>query len=451
MNTIQAMNPGLYNMASQNAMSMGTQHWGSMMPQISNQMQQLQTAFPQMANTFTVGQGKMHTFGQNFQLPGGGNMTIGGFGFLNAPHASTTPLAQSVEGQGNMGQGLLDCLPPGAKGSGLMQQYQQMIQQMMQVLSQIISQMCGVGQAMNGPMAQTGHMGGELAGRFGGFGANAEIGGTMKAGIMGGFMMGGAFAKGKAEAKPRPRPQLGPEIGGRDDDGGGSGGFTGGSVAVGGGGFAGVGIGEGGDGGDGGGDGGDGGDGGGGDGGGDGDPLAFDLNGDGKIGVTGASTAQVRKGNYERGRTVDFDLDGDGKLDRTEWMAGDGDGLLVDNSDGRASEDMNGTRLFGDEGGTYKDGIAKLKLRDANNDGKISGEELKGLEMWVDDGDAKVENGEMKTLEELGITEISVERNVVKNDRGEELMRSTATRADGSKIMTEDVWWDGDFSKKGEI
>jgi hypothetical protein len=30
-------------------------------------------------------------------------------------------------------------------------------------------------------------------------------------------------------------------------------------------------------------------------------------------------------------------------------------------------------------------------------------------------------------------------------------MRSTATRADGSKIMTEDVWWDGDFSKKGEI
>ena len=198
----------------------------------------------------------------------------------------------------------------------------------------------------------------------------------------------------------------------------------------------------GGDGGDGGGfSGGDGGDGGDGGGDGSGDPLAFDLNRDGKIGVTGGSTAENRNGKYEMGRTVDFDLDGDGKMDKIEWMAGDGDGMLVDNSDGKAAENMDGTRLFGDEGGKYRDGIAKLKLRDANNDGKISGDELKGLEMWIDDGDAKVEAGEMKTLEELGITEISVKRDVQTNERGEKLMRSSAKFANGEEIMTEDVWF----------
>jgi len=78
---------------------------------------------------------------------------------------------------------------------------------------------------------------------------------------------------------------------------------------------------------------------------------------------------------------------------------------------------------------------------DVNGDGKLTGVELEGLEIWVDDGDAKVEEGEMQSLAQHGITEISVEMNEVVDANGDTLMRSTATTEDGRTIMTEDVWF----------
>jgi hypothetical protein len=189
----------------------------------------------------------------------------------------------------------------------------------------------------------------------------------------------------------------------------------------------------------GGGGGGDGGDGGG------GDPLVLDLNHDGKIGVTGQTTA--RDGDRGTlGRTVSFDLDGDGKKDEIEWLAGDGDGLLVDDRDGGATGAMltngeiDGKRLFGDERGTYFNGYAKLQGFDKDGDGKLTGEELDGLKVWVDDGDAKLEGGELKTLRELGITEISVKMHHEQNAKGETLERSSFVQ-DGQTHMTEDVWF----------
>lgn len=172
-------------------------------------------------------------------------------------------------------------------------------------------------------------------------------------------------------------------------------------------------------------------------------PVAFDLNGDGKIGTTGQTTAKDRNAGTEMGRTVQFDIDGDGKKDTIEWMDGKGDGLLVDNSDGRAATDMNGKRLYGDEGGKFGNGYDKLALRDANGDGKLTGEELRGLQMWVDNGDAQVGDGELKDLAGLGITEINVKKKDVQNARGETLMQSDAT-ANGQQMLTEDVW----FGKK---
>lgn len=76
-------------------------------------------------------------------------------------------------------------------------------------------------------------------------------------------------------------------------------------------------------------------------------PVALDLNGDGQINVTGASTSYEYAG--EIGKTVQFDINGDGKADSIEWLDGSGDGLLVDNRDGNAAGDMNGGRLFGDQ------------------------------------------------------------------------------------------------------
>lgn len=154
-------------------------------------------------------------------------------------------------------------------------------------------------------------------------------------------------------------------------------------------------------------------------------PIAFDLNNDGKIGVSGSSTAQTRVDGTV-GDTVLFDIDGDGCLDRIEWLNGDGDALLIDNRDGRAIGDMDGTRLFGDEGGLFANGYDKLEILDANEDGVLTGGELNGLQLWVDNGDALLRAGELKALSDFGITSISVTEREVINGAGETLIQSQA-------------------------
>ncbi|MEM9734637.1 MAG: tandem-95 repeat protein [Pseudomonadota bacterium] len=173
-------------------------------------------------------------------------------------------------------------------------------------------------------------------------------------------------------------------------------------------------------------------------------PVAFDLNEDGEIGVTGETTARDKSEIEAVGETVQFDMDGDGDLETIEWLDGSGDGFLVENSDGQAANDMNGTRLFGDEGGAYNHGYQKLAQRDADGSGTLSGEELEGLNLWVDDGDAQVQEGELFTLADFEISEIQLQLDEGAQDsEGRDLFRSTATRTDGTQIMTEDVWFAG--------
>ncbi len=135
-------------------------------------------------------------------------------------------------------------------------------------------------------------------------------------------------------------------------------------------------------------------------------------------------------------------MNGDGDLETIEWLDGSGDALLVDNRDGMAADDMNGTRLFGDQDGTFEHGYQQLAELDVNADSVISGKELDGLELWVDDGNAEVDEGELITLDEMGVIEISLELDENATDgEGRNLFQSSATRADGSSIMTEDVWF----------
>ncbi|HSI03464.1 MAG TPA: hypothetical protein VLC93_03260 [Myxococcota bacterium] len=176
-----------------------------------------------------------------------------------------------------------------------------------------------------------------------------------------------------------------------------------------------------------------------------GSPVMLDLNHDNALGVTGNSTAKHRADDQVNA-TVDFDLDADGVKERIEWMKGDGDGMLVDDRDGGASAaaagngEIDGKRLFGDEGGKYLNGYEKMKALDANGDGKLNGTELDGLKSWIDDGDAKVEAGELKTLAELGVSEIDLKMELTANDRCEMIMRSTFTQ-NGERHVSEDVWF----------
>lgn len=152
-----------------------------------------------------------------------------------------------------------------------------------------------------------------------------------------------------------------------------------------------------------------GGDGGGGDG---GDPIILDLNGDNKLDVTGAD-----------GSKINFNLFGNGTKVKTEWLkAGTQDGLLVSdfNGDGKIDSGRELMRTTGVNGeqGQYKGGWDKLsKLFDQNHDGKVAGQELDNLQVWVDkDGDGVSEDGELRSVKELGISNIDVPTEGVRSD-----------------------------------
>ncbi|MBN9417520.1 MAG: hypothetical protein J0I12_18875 [Candidatus Eremiobacteraeota bacterium] len=152
--------------------------------------------------------------------------------------------------------------------------------------------------------------------------------------------------------------------------------------------------------------------GGGGDGGDGGDPVILDLNGDNKLDVTGAD-----------GGKINFNLFGNGTNVKTEWLkAGTEDGLLVSDFDGDGKIDsgrelMRTTGVNGEQG-KYKGGWDKLsQLFDKNKDGKVSGDELNELQVWVDkNGDGISDEGELRSVKDLGISQIDIPAEGVKSN-----------------------------------
>lgn len=197
-------------------------------------------------------------------------------------------------------------------------------------------------------------------------------------------------------------------------------------------------------------------------------PIVLDLNHDGKIGVTGRSTAAIRKeGNaFVREGSVLFDLRGSGKKERHEWLKRDGDGFLVLDRNGTVSnaaaagKEIDGHSLFGNVFG-YDHGFEKLALHTAgiavatSELGKLdqkaieraitrkaaTGQELAPLKVWIDqNGDAKVQPSELRTLASLGITEVGLQPEFKTNEHGETIIVSYYVQ-NGKRYMTEDVWF----------
>ena len=84
-------------------------------------------------------------------------------------------------------------------------------------------------------------------------------------------------------------------------------------------------------------------------------------------------------------------------------------------------------------------------MLDADGNGTLAGDELAGLGLWMDDGDAVLEAGELLSVADAGIAEISTEMQLVEGTDGKALMQSTATFSDGSAVLTEDVWFAADI------
>ena len=145
-------------------------------------------------------------------------------------------------------------------------------------------------------------------------------------------------------------------------------------------------------------------------------PIAIDVDRSGRI--------DTITGNFS------FDITGDGTDEQlTEWF-GPAEGILIYKDFGRKAS---GTHLFGDTGGLYADGFAKLALEDLDNDGQISGKELDGLAVWTDrNSDALINAGEVSSVESHSIESLSVRHYKY---------AARATLTDGRTLMMRDVWF----------
>ena len=137
------------------------------------------------------------------------------------------------------------------------------------------------------------------------------------------------------------------------------------------------------------------------------DPLLLDLTGN------GVHMTDIRDG-------VLFDTDHSGTLKRSGWADRTTGMLVIDDGSGQVkdvsqmfSEYYDGKVGVNGAAGEakFKEGFAALASEDANKDGVIDQRDpiWSKLRVWVDGThDAKVDGGELKTLAELGITQINV-------------------------------------------
>ena len=165
-------------------------------------------------------------------------------------------------------------------------------------------------------------------------------------------------------------------------------------------------------------------------------PIILDLNGD------GVRTLMMSEG-------VEFDLLSNGKPVQTGWVSA-GDGLLVMDRNGDQSIN-DGAELFGSStllanGTKAPDGYAALSELDSNKDGVINqaDEAFAKLGVWIDsNSDGQSDSGEIKTLAELGIKQLSLQvttGDVV--DHGNLLgLTSTFETVDGVTHAAADVWF----------
>lgn len=168
------------------------------------------------------------------------------------------------------------------------------------------------------------------------------------------------------------------------------------------------------------------------------DPLIIDL------GKKGIELTSLDDG-------VHFDLDKNGFAEKTAWIGGE-DGFLALDRNGNGKID-NGGELFGDQvtlkdGSTSSEGFEALAELDENGDGVIdkNDSEFANLRVWIDANHNGIsESDELKTLDELGITSISLDHaNKSETDSSTGTIvseSSTVTFADGSVRDISEHWF----------
>lgn len=130
------------------------------------------------------------------------------------------------------------------------------------------------------------------------------------------------------------------------------------------------------------------------------DPIILDLNRNG-IQLISVAASNAR-----------FDMDADGFAEHTAWIAPDDAFLIHDRNRDGIVNDI--SEFFGSAG---IDGFAELEGYDTNRDGMIASDEpiWDQLKLWHDlNGDGNTDSGELVSLTDAGITELSVRTNEVR-------------------------------------
>jgi hypothetical protein len=132
-------------------------------------------------------------------------------------------------------------------------------------------------------------------------------------------------------------------------------------------------------------------------------PIILDLDGD------GIEMRSIKKAK------ASFDMNGDGVADDTGWVGKGDDFLVIDrNNDGKISHASE--LSFASEDKDARSDLEALAALDNNGDRVLNKDDARfgELKVWVDaNGNGVTDAGELKTLGEVGITEISlVGRNI---------------------------------------
>lgn len=157
------------------------------------------------------------------------------------------------------------------------------------------------------------------------------------------------------------------------------------------------------------------------------DPLLMDLTGNG-VGLTSFASNPVL-----------FDVDHSGTVKRTGWADASTGILVVPDANGSVT---NISQMFsqyyggtaGSNGGVgstpYANGFAALAAQDANHDGVINASDpiFSQMRVWVDaNHDGVVGSGELKTLAQLGITQINLNYAATNQTQNGNTVTGTAT------------------------
>lgn len=169
------------------------------------------------------------------------------------------------------------------------------------------------------------------------------------------------------------------------------------------------------------------------------DPLVIDL------GTPGIELTGVENG-------VHFDLDKNGFAEKTAWIGKEDVFLALDRNGNGFIDD--GGELFGDQvvmsnGRLAASGFEALKELDTNNDGVINkdDEQFENLRVWVDsDQNGVSAPNELKTLDELGITSISLDhinKDTVDSETGTTVTESsTVNFTNGTTCEIAEHWFE---------